>query len=128
MHDPVEYEGDNRGYHPWVCIQEEELETVQIKFARGKSWGKHRTHMSASPTNRRVLDLPSVGPSADATAHSVTAEFLPGCISPCGVLLFGILVETVSSLPGWCDERSHCSLTGPHTGSDPDDSEGEIYR
>jgi hypothetical protein len=36
-------------------------------------------------------------------------------------------METVSSLPGR-DGRSYCNLTGPHTGSDLDASEGEISR
>jgi hypothetical protein len=76
----------------------------------------------------RIRPFPSIGPSTDATLRSMTAKFSPGCISPCGVLLFGVLIETVSSLPGLCDERSYCSLTGPHTGSDPDGSEGEMSR
>lgn len=76
----------------------------------------------------RIRPLPSIGPRTDATLRSMTAKFSPGCISPCGVLLFGVLMETVSSLPGWCGERSYCSLTGPQTGSDPDGSEGEMSR
>jgi hypothetical protein len=76
----------------------------------------------------RIRPFPSIGPSTDATLRSMTAKFSPGSISPSGVLLFGVLMETVSSFPGLCDERSYCSLTGPHTGSDPDGSEGEMSR
>lgn len=34
----------------------------------------------------------------------------------------------MESSPGWCGARSYCNRTGPHTGSDPDGSEGEISR
>jgi hypothetical protein len=37
-------------------------------------------------------------------------------------------MEIVSSLPTLCGLRSYSTRTGPHTGSEPDGSEGEISR
>lgn len=48
----------------------------------------------------RIRPFPSMGPSTDATLRSMTAKFSPGRISPCGVFLFGVIMETVSSFPG----------------------------
>lgn len=76
----------------------------------------------------RIRPFPSMGPSTDATLFSITAKFSPGYMSPFGLLLFGVLMERVSSLPGWCGVRSYCSRTGPHTGSEPDGSDEEISR
>jgi len=72
--------------------------------------------------------FPSMGPSIDATLCSTIAKVSPGCISPSGLLLFGVCMEIVSSLPERYGVRSYCSRTGPHTGSEPDGSEGEMSR